>query len=120
MGFWAYSARSYPGKRFNWLTETKTIELMDKFFNVPEVVEEMAIRPYRHDLFNETDLIAVQGRYSAQLKTLEDEFKLNGITGSVDIESEWDAYVDNWLNNGGQQILDEYEKAPLVSDLLPE
>jgi len=120
MGFWAYSARSYPGKRFNWLTETKTIELMDKFFNVPEVVEEMAIRPYRHDLFNETDLIAVQGRYSAQLKTLEDEFKLNGITGSVDIESEWDTYVDNWLNNGGQQILDEYEKAPLVSDLLPE
>lgn len=55
MGFWSYSPRSYPNDRYLWLTETKTIELMERFFAVPEYVEKMGIRPYRHDLFNETD-----------------------------------------------------------------
>lgn len=120
MGFWAYSARSYPGNRALWLTELKTLELMDKFFNDPEVVEKLAIRPYRYDLFNETELTEMKSRYAAQLKTLEDEFRLNGITGNIDIESEWDKYLTDWLNNGGEQILEAHKEAPLVSDLLSE
>lgn len=120
MGFWAYSFRSYPGKRFNWLTHVKTIELMDKFFANPEIVDSMAIRPYRFDLFNETDYATLEGRYGAQLKTLEEEFRMNGIAGDIDIETEWESYVENWLNNGGQEMLDELEKAPLVTDLIGE
>lgn len=119
-GFWAYNFRTYPGKRFNWLTHMKTIELMDEFFANPEIVESMAIRPYKYDLFNETQYADLEGRYGAQLKTLEDEFRMNGIVGDINIESEWDSYVENWRNNGGQQMLEELDKAPLVTDLIGE
>lgn len=120
MGFWAYNFRTYPGKRVVWLSDTKTMQLMDDFFNHPDVVEEMAIRPHRHDLFNETNQQEVNSRYGAQLATIQDEFRMGAITGEVDIDAEWDNYVETWRNNGGNELLEEMEKAPLVSDLLGE
>ncbi|MGP6146447.1 ABC transporter substrate-binding protein [Jeotgalibaca sp. A122] len=118
MGFWAYSFRSYPNERGVYLSHPKTTELNELFFTKPEVVDEMAIRPYRHDLFDETEYADLNGRYGAQLTTIADEFRMNGITGSIDIEAEWDAYVERYLENGGSQLLEELEKAPLVEDLL--
>ena len=120
MGFWAYNFRTYPGKRLQWLTPETTFELMDKFFAKPEVVDKMAIRPFRYDLFNETEVDELEKRYSGQLDTVVDEFRMRAIVGEVDIDKEWDSYVENWLNNGGQEILDELEKAPKVSDLLTQ
>ncbi|UUX35127.1 type 2 periplasmic-binding domain-containing protein [Fundicoccus culcitae] len=117
MGFWSYSPRSYPGDRYLWLTEMKTLELMERFFTVPEYVEAMAIRPYKHDLFTETDYADLVSRYDSQLTTLESEFRMNGITNVIDIEADWDNYVDTWMNNGGREILAELEKAPVVEDL---
>lgn len=117
-GFWAYSHRTYPGDRVYWLTNMETLELMDMHFNVPEVVEELQIKPYTYDLFNETDKVEVNGRYKAQLDTLVNEFRMNAINGSIDIEAEWDQYVENYLNNGGRELLDTMEASPLVEDLL--
>ena len=91
---------------------------MENYFAVDEVIEENAIEPYRYDLFNETNEGDVESRYGAQLETIEEEFRMNGITGVIDIENEWDDYVSTWLNNGGQELLSELEKAPLVEDIL--
>ncbi|GAB2556178.1 type 2 periplasmic-binding domain-containing protein [Gracilibacillus alcaliphilus] len=120
MGFWAYNFRTYPGERLTWLTSQYTLELMDKFFTRDDVVENMLIRPHREDLFEETHITELQQRYSGQLDTIVEEFRMRAIVGEIDIDQEWDSYVQNWLNNGGQEILDELEKAPLVSDLLSE
>lgn len=120
MGFWAYNHRSYPGDRFYWLTHMKTIELMENHFNVPEVVEELEIRPHTYDLFNETDKIDIESRYKAQLDTLVNEFRMNGITGAIDIESDWDQYVENYLNNGGKELIDAMNQAPTLDELLGE
>lgn len=117
MGFQAYNFRSYPGKHLNWLTYPKTMELMDEFFNKPEVVEKMAIRPYKYDLFQETKLKDLGDRYNAQLNTISSEFFMKGIVGDINIEKDWDSYVKNWKENGGEEIMKENEKAPLVSDL---
>lgn len=120
MGFWAYNFRTYPGNRLQWLTSGYTFNLMEKFFAKPEVVDKMAIRPHRYDLFNETNLTELENRYSGQLNTIVDEFRMRSIVGEIDIEEEWDDYVQNYLNSGGQEILEELEKAPLVSDILSE
>ncbi|GAA0365862.1 extracellular solute-binding protein [Alkalibacterium iburiense] len=117
-GFWAYNFRTYPGNRVLWLNTMETNQLMEDYFAVDEVVEENAIQPHRYDLFNETDEADVMARYGAQLRTIEEEFRMNGITGVIDIENDWDDYVNTWLNNGGQELLDELEKAPLVEDIL--
>lgn len=119
-GFWAYNFRTYPGNRVLWLNTMKTNELMENYFAVDEVIEENAIEPHRYDLFNETDELDVMSRYGAQLETIEEEFRMNGITGVIDIENDWDDYVDTWLNNGGQELIEELEKAPLVEDILGE
>lgn len=118
MGFWSYNFRSYPGKHWAWLTYPKTRELMEDFFNKPEVVEELAIRPYKSDLMNETDLRILNERYQEQLSTMTSEFFMKGIVGDIDIEEEWDSYVETWRANGGNEIMAETEKAPLVSDLI--
>ena len=38
--------------------------------------------------------------------------------GQVDIESEWDAYVQKWLDAGGREWLDEMKKMPIRAEFL--
>ncbi|MGO4936266.1 hypothetical protein ACTQ54_01270 [Fundicoccus sp. Sow4_H7] len=34
---------------------------------------------------------------------------MNGITAVVDVEADWDNYVETWINNGGREIMAELE-----------
>ncbi len=47
-------------------------------------------------------------KYWSNLIAMEDEFVLQVITGKKDI-SEFDTFVEDWLNQGGQEILDEVQ-----------
>ena len=76
-----------------------------------------AIGPYRFDMANETNIIEVNRRYGSTMNAIRDEFMYKAITGEVDINAEWDSYVENWLDNGGSALLAEYAKAPLTSEL---
>lgn len=116
----AYRHRSYPGDSFYWLSELKTVELMDRHFADPDVVEEMAIRPATWDLFNETEWSDTESYYGGQLSTITTEFRMAAITGEIDIDAEWDTYVENYLNNGGTELIAEMEKAPTVDELRGE
>lgn len=120
MGFWAYTHRSYPDHRYYWLTVPKTLELNELFFGKKENMDRYFIRPYKYDLFNETNGRELDSMYGANLRTLASEFRMNVISGAIDLESEWESYVQEWLSSGGQEILDELEKAPKVSDLLAQ
>ena len=37
---------------------------------------------------------------------------------AIDIDAEWPGFVEQWLANGGQEVIDELQKAPLVADIL--
>lgn len=41
------------------------------------------------------------------LETIINRFYYNAITGKIDIEAEWDKYVEEWLENGGKEVLYE-------------
>ena len=43
------------------------------------------------------------------VKSIADEFYYSAITGAVDIEAEWDSYVQELNDSGLQEILDEFE-----------
>lgn len=120
LGLWAYNQRTYYGKYATFLTMPKTLELMDQFYNKPENVEKYIIRPYRWDLFGETRDAELKESYGAQLDTIVSEFRINALTGKVDVDKEWDNYVKQYLSSGGEEVLKELEKAPKVSDILKE
>jgi putative aldouronate transport system substrate-binding protein len=117
-GFWAYNFRTYDQERTQWFTSEYTMKLKDEFYAREDVKEKMMIRPYKWDLLNETNIKEVEKRYKGQLDTIVAEFRMKAIVGEVDIDKEWDSYVENWMNNGGKELLAELEKAPKASDLM--
>jgi ABC-type glycerol-3-phosphate transport system substrate-binding protein len=118
MGFWAYNFRSYDDKRASYQMSEATTKLKREFFGRADVLKKMEIRPYRYDLMNQTKYAELNKKYSGQLGTIVNEFRMKAIAGQIDIDKEWDKYVQTYLNNGGKELLGELEKAPKVSDLL--
>ncbi|WP_318615853.1 ABC transporter substrate-binding protein [Sporosarcina sp. YIM B06819] len=117
-GFWAYNFRTYDKERVQWINSEYTLKLKNEFYARDDIQEKMLIRPYKWDMLNETDLKELENRYSGQLNTIVDEFRMKAIVGEVDIDKEWDKYVKNYLKNGGEQMIEELDKAPIVEDLL--
>ncbi|MCM3112148.1 ABC transporter substrate-binding protein [Lederbergia lenta] len=117
-GFWAYNFRTYDKERVQWINSEYTLKLKDEFYAREDIQEKMLIRPYKWDMLNETNLRDIENRYSGQMNTIVEEFRMKAIVGEVDIDKEWDKYVENYMNNGGKQTLEELEKAPKVSELL--
>lgn len=91
-------------------------KLTSMFFGADEG-RSMAYRPYKWDYFNETKYNELNTTYGAGLKTITDEFLFKSITGEVDVDAAWNAYVENWRKSGGDEMLAELEKAPKVADL---
>ncbi|BFT70710.1 ABC transporter substrate-binding protein [Paenibacillus sp. P36] len=118
MGFWAYNFRSYDDKRASYQTSEATTKLKNDFFGKPDVLKKMEIRPFKWDLMNQTKYADLNKQYSGQLNTIVNEFRLKAIAGQIDIDKEWDKYVQNYLNSGGKEILAELDKSPKVADLL--
>ena len=80
--------------------------------------QELRIDPHRYDLLGETTMTDLITRYGEELQTLAREFYFKAVTGEIDVDAEWDGYVSEWLSNGGQEMLAEMRKAPLVEPLL--
>ena len=60
--------------------------------------DEYLILPHREDLFKETNYLEVRAKCGAALETMVIEFWFKAMIGSVDIDAEWDSYVQNWLD----------------------
>lgn len=71
----------------------------------------------RLDLKGETNLAEVGERYGTQLQTMFEEFFYQGILGDIEVDAEWDGYVSQFMRNGGEELMAELKKAPLVSGL---
>ena len=96
-----------------------TKDLVDFHKNILFSPEHQAltIYPYRSDAFGETDLGTVNAKYNAALNTIYDEFFYSAIMGEIDIDKEWDAYVNKFMKSGGEQVMAELAKAPLTAAL---
>ena len=53
---------------------------------------------------------------SSTCSTLFNEFFFKPITGDLDAAADWDAYVAEWRKAGGDDIIAELERAPIVSE----
>ena len=45
------------------------------------------------------------------------EFWFKAMIGTVDIDAEWDSYVQNWLRAGGSEMIEAISKAPITQEL---
>lgn len=106
----------YTKTRATFLFHEKYVDFLNNYLWTPKG-EAIAMRKYKTDIFNETDLVEVNRRYGETLQTMTDEFETLAITGEIDVEAEWDAYVRKWMESGGEEYLEELEKAPLVEEL---
>ena len=79
--------------------------------------QSLSYRTHTFDILNETKLPDILRNSGDTLNTLFNEFFFKAITGEIDVNTQWDAYVKEWKANGGQDLLDELAKAPLVSGL---
>ena len=100
-----------------WTANPMDMELMSFFRDGPGTTQ-FAIRLYRNDILGETKAAEYSSEALAVLTTLHEEFHFKAITGQIDIDADWDAYVRKWRQSGGDKILGELAKAPLVSELL--
>jgi hypothetical protein len=78
---------------------------------------EYTIRPYKWDEFNETNFSAIKSEYKDALMTITNEFHFGAIVGEIDIDTEWDAYVQKWMDNGGDKWTAELDKGRVVDDM---
>ena len=77
----------------------------------------VANRPYRYDVFVETDFQDVRQQYGTAMGTLHSEFMWRIITGQGDLDAEWEGHVERFMNAGGSALLAELKKAPIVPEL---
>ncbi|WP_135552248.1 type 2 periplasmic-binding domain-containing protein [Paenibacillus cymbidii] len=106
-----------PASTTPYYTPKAKVKLRELYTGTDEGKKTL-LRPYKYDRFNETKLSDLRAKLSAKLKTITDEYFFKAIIGEVNIDSTWNGYVDNWLKNGGSDVLAEIEKAPKVADLL--
>lgn len=86
-------------------------------FTAPEVVEltkqamDYPLIPAAADL-RQVKSLAGSAADNTELAKIESEFFFNGITGKIDIDQEWDAYVQRWMDLGGKALTEAAQEAP--------
>jgi ABC-type glycerol-3-phosphate transport system substrate-binding protein len=109
--------RGETKERIKFIYNTNLADFYNNFL-LAEKGQKLSLRPYRFDLFTETELSDLWTKKGATLNSIHDEFYLNAVTGQIDIDAEWDNYVSSWRKNGGDELIAELKKAPIVSELL--
>jgi len=90
---------------------------MQAFFGGGGEGGKIAAPMYREDMFGESSYSEVWARYRGTLDTIRDEFVWGAITDNLDVDAEWDDYVQRWLNAGGGEVHAELNKAPITEEL---
>jgi putative aldouronate transport system substrate-binding protein len=90
---------------------------LQAFFGAGGAGSQSSIPSYREDLFGESNYTDLWAQYGGALNTIKEEFIWQAITQNLNIDAEWDGYVNRWLNAGGQQVHAELTKMPIVQEL---
>ncbi|MBN2405539.1 MAG: hypothetical protein JXE06_08160 [Coriobacteriia bacterium] len=115
-GRFDYYPAVYSEERTKFLVFDQLLTVMNKYIYAGKGPAMLSF-PARVDFFNETGYADKQLQYADALNTTRDEFYMKAITGEVDIDAEWDAYVSRWLSLGGKELMAELAKAPKAAPL---
>ncbi|MEG0511595.1 MAG: hypothetical protein RR653_02630 [Clostridia bacterium] len=78
------------------------------------------INPYKQDLKSETDYEELSTEYSGDLKDVVAAYFMDCILGKKDVDTSWDAYMEELNRNGYQKMMDELDKLPTVDEILAD
>lgn len=115
-GFWFYNAYFRPAEYNRFFDSPNLAEVLN-YYRDTAGPEKYSIPQYREDLFGDTNVRDLSQKYGATLDTIAKEFFAKAISGAIDIDSEWDAYVAKFLRSGGDEMIAEISKAPILSEL---
>lgn len=85
--------------------------------NVVSLMKESTSYPF---IRNVVSTGAISGTYdtmdvdSAEMTKLTSEFFFNAITGTIDIDAEWDGYVQRWMDLGGKVQTEGARTLPII------
>ena len=106
----------YHADMIRWIYSPQFVQIWDNWFN-PGNSEYYHTRPYKWDLFTETEMKAIADRKGEGLNTLANEFFMQVVTGQVDLDAEWDNYVARWMAEGGEQVYEAMQNSIIISAL---
>ena len=106
----------YHMDMIRWIYSPQFVQIWDNWF-APGHSEYYHTRPYKWDLFTETDMKAIADRQGEGLNTLANEFFMRVVTGQVDLDAEWDAYVARWMAEGGEQVYEAMQNSIIIEAL---
>jgi hypothetical protein len=110
MGKFFHYPYNYHAEKCLFIYSDQAVNIFKNVF-IPGTMDSYLTRPFRWDNFKETGLKDVSDRYGEGLNTLATEFFYRAISGQININDEWDSYVNNWLTNGGQEYVNTLSKA---------
>ena len=87
-------------------------------WGVSEAAKIYKVFNYAMDVKSTTNLGSVKAQYESTVNTLADEIFYKAVTGKIDIDAEWDAYVKKYREIGGDAIIKELGRAQVMSELL--
>ena len=102
----AYNATIYPGQQADWIVNHLFGERVKSQTFATEFIDLDGVTNY-------TDVVTRRGE---ALQTMAQEFFARAVIGEIDIASEWDNYVEDFMNAGGNELMAEIEKMPKWAD----
>ena len=106
----------YHMDMIRWIYSPQFVQIWDNWF-APGHSEYYHTRPYKWDLFTETEMKAIADRQGEGLNTLANEFFMRVVTGQVDLDAEWDNYVARWMAEGGEQVYKAMQNSIIIEAL---
>ena len=106
----------YHMDMIRWIYSPQFVQIWDNWF-APGHSEYYHTRPYKWDLFTETEMKAIADRQGEGLNTLANEFFMRVVTGQVDLDAEWDNYVARWMAEGGEQVYEAMQNSIIIEAL---
>ena len=106
----------YHMDMIRWIYSPQFVQIWDNWF-APGHSEYYHTRPYKWDLFTETEMKAIADRQGEGLNTLANEFFMRVVTGQADLDAEWDNYVARWMAEGGEQVYEAMQNSIIISAL---
>lgn len=117
-GIFTYSSTVQDEEVLGWINDKMFIATKKYTLGSDALWNKYLMKPYRLDLLNETQLSDLGTKYGSNLSDIVNQFFAQAISGSVNIDAEWDNYIKKLNAAGYDKMLVEMQKAPLYSDLV--
>jgi hypothetical protein len=74
--------------------------------------------PHSDDLFYEKEFNQLMEEHGGDLERHRLGFFWRSINSWMDVDAEWDDYVEGWKSSGGDELLEAIEKLPITEEVL--